>query len=201
MISKRIWMSILCSLILQTYLAAQSGPANDQGPTTVLARLSYSNTFVAVSGQQRSPGICFELYRSGRYRVSRSTDGSTKTLGGTLTQEQLGAVTQLMNKLDFESRGGGVIRNGSESFVAEIVRGHETMRYLWVNPDHQRPFPDSAATLVNWLQGFTPQDASPSTVPELSSDPICPRASINPVQPVAANTHRVPCACLSQNGA
>jgi len=51
MTSKRIWMSILCSVILQTCLAAQSGPADDQGPTTVMARLSYSNTYVTVSGQ------------------------------------------------------------------------------------------------------------------------------------------------------
>ena len=196
MTSKRMWMSILCSVILQACLATQSGLANDQGPTTVLARLSYSNTFVAVSGQQRSPGICFELYRSGRYRVSRSTDGATKTLGGTLTQDQLGAVTQLMKKLDFESSGGGVIRNGSESFVAEIVRGNETMRYLWVDPDHQRPFPDSAVSIINWLQDFIPQDASPVTVPELSTDAICPRVSDKPLQPVARMRNCVSCACL-----
>ena len=50
-------------------------------------------------------------------------DGVTKTLGGILTRDQLGAVTQLMKRLDFENSGGGVIRNGSESFVAEVVRG------------------------------------------------------------------------------
>ena len=93
------------------------------------------------------------------------TDGATKTLGGILTQDQLGAVTQLMKRLDFESSGGGVIGNGSESFVAEIVRGNETIRYLWVDPDHQRPFPDSAVAIINWLQGFTPQGASRSRFP------------------------------------
>ncbi len=199
MTSKRIWMSILCSVILQTCLAAQSGPADDQGPTTVMARLSYSNTYVTVSGQQRSPGICFEVYRNGRYRLARNTDGATRTLGGTLTQDESAAFTQLMKKLDFENGGGGVIRNGSESFVAEIVRGNETKRYLWVDPDHQRPFPDSAVSIIDWLQGFTPQGASPVTVPELSTDPICPRASFRPLQPV--NTHRASCACLVQSGA
>ena len=188
MTSNRIWMSVLCAVILQTYLTAQSGPANDEGSTTVLARLSYNNTYPAVSGQKHSPRICFELYRSGRYRESRMTDGATKTLGGTLTQDQLGAITQLMKKLDFESSGGGVTRSGSESFAAEIVRGKETIRYLWIDPDHQRPFPDSAAHIIDWLQGFATRDASPITVPELSTDPICPRVSVNPVQPVAANT-------------
>jgi|ERR1700682_1183243 len=192
MTSKRIWMGILCSVILQTYLAAQSGTRNDQGPTSLLARLSYSNTYPAVSGQQHSPRICFELYRSGRYRVSRMIDGSTKTLGGTLTQDQLGAATQLMKRLDFENSRGSVIRSGSESFIAEIVRGNETTRYLWVDPDHQRPFPDSAVSIINWLQGFTPQGASPITVPELSTDPICPKISDKPVQPVAGNASRVP---------
>ncbi len=61
-----------------------------------------------------------------------------------------------MKRLDLEGSGGGVIRNGSESFAAEIVRGNETIRYLWVDPDHQRPFPDSAVALINWLQGFAP---------------------------------------------
>jgi hypothetical protein len=185
MTSKKLCMAILCAVIWQTCSAAQLGPPSDQGPSNVLARLSYISTYVAVSGQQHSPGICFELYRNGRYRVSRSTDGATKNLGGTLTQDQLGAVTRLMKKLDFESSGGGVIRNGSESFVAEIVRGNERMRYLWVDPDHQRPFPDSAVSIINWLQDFKPQGADALVVPELGTDSICPIISDKPVQPVA----------------
>jgi len=164
MTSKRIWMSILCSVILQTCLAAQSGPADDQGPTTVMARLSYSNTYVTVSGQQRSPRICFEVYRNGRYRLAGiRTVPQEPLVAHSHRTSQLRSLS-LMKKLDFENGGGGVIRNGSESFVAEIVRGNETKRYLWVDPDHQRPFPDSRSALLTGCQGFTPQGASPVTV-------------------------------------
>jgi hypothetical protein len=183
---KRICVALLCSVILQNWLAAQTGPPDGQRSSNLLARLSYNSNYLADgSKQQHSPRICFELYRTGRYRISRMTTGATENLGGILSQSQLSLVIKMLGRLDFESSGGGVIRRGSESFAAEIVRGNQTMRYVWVDPDHQRPFPDSAVSIINWLQGFTAQDASPITVPELSTDPICPRISDKPVQPVA----------------
>jgi hypothetical protein len=200
--SKRICTAMLCSVILQNCLAAQTGPPNGQKPNNLLARLSYNSSYLADGReQQHSPRICFELYRSGRYRMSRMTKATTENLGGVLSQDQLSLVTKMLKRLDFDSSGGGIIRQGSESFAAEIVRGDQTTHYVWVDPDHQRPFPDSAVSIINWLQGLTAQGASPLTVPELSTDPICPRISDKPVQPVAASAHRVSGGCPLQAGA
>jgi hypothetical protein len=187
-----ICVALLCSMIWQNGLAVQTGPPNAQGPNDPLARFSFNRTYLAgdESKQQHSPRICFELYRSGRYRISRMTKGSTENIGGVLSEGQLGRVTTMLSRLDFDNSRGGVIRKGSESFAAEIVRDDQTTRYIWVDPDHRRPFPDSAVSIINWLQGFAAQDASPITVPELSTDPICPRISDKPVQPVAASVHR-----------
>jgi hypothetical protein len=38
----------------------------------------------------------------------------------------------LLKKVGFESKLGGMVRNGSETFVAGIVRGDQTVRYIWV---------------------------------------------------------------------
>ncbi len=173
MTSQKVCMVILCAAMWQICSASQS---NDQHLNNVLARLSYTSTYAAISGQQHSPRICFEIYRNGGYRVSRMTNGTTDTLRGTLTQDELGSVMGLVKGLDFDNRqGGSVIRQGSESFVAETTSGDQTKRYEWLDPDHQRPFPESTLGVINWLQDFKAQGAKRLVVPEFSADPICPR--------------------------
>jgi hypothetical protein len=72
MTSKKVCMVILCAAMWQICSASQS---NDQHLNNVLARLSYTSTYAAISGQQHSPRICFEIYRNGGYRASRMTKG------------------------------------------------------------------------------------------------------------------------------
>ena len=152
---------------------------------TVLARISYHSSYVSdAAGQKRSPGICFELYQSGHYRMTRMKMGGTESLGGNLSADELAQAKKMVGNLDFESTEGGLVQRGTESFIAEIVRRGESERYLWVNPDEHRPFPASAAKIIHWLQNFEARGARPLTNPELSTDPICPRASEKPLQPV-----------------
>jgi hypothetical protein len=162
-------------------------PSTEENPKNLLARLSYDSTYVAEErGLPHFPRICFEIYRDGRYRVSRVRLGGAENLGGTLSQEQVSHVANLLKKVDFENKGGGIVRQGSETFVAEIMRDCRTARYIWVDPDHHRPFPESAESVIRWLQAFKAQGASALTAPELSMMQICPRMSENPLQPVAA---------------
>jgi hypothetical protein len=171
--------------------APQSNRAalNEENPNNLLARLSYDSTYVAEErGQPHFPRICFEVYRDGRYRTSRVRLGGAENLGGTLSQEQLSHVANLLKKVDFENKGGGVVRQGSETFVAEIVRDGRTARYIWVDPDHHRPFPESAESVIRWLEDFRAQGASALTAPALSMMQICPRMSENPLQPVTAES-------------
>jgi hypothetical protein len=78
--------------------------------------------------------------------------GRTENLRGTLSEEQVSQVARLFKKVDFDSKGGGIVRQGSETFVAEIVRGGQTARFIWLDPDHQRPFQDAAASVIRWLR-------------------------------------------------
>lgn len=167
---------------------AQASQPDKQNAKNLLARLSYDSTYVADErGERRSPRVCFEVYRDGRYRVSRATVSGTENLGGKLTPKQLNLLANLLKKVDFENQGGGIVRQGAETLVAEIARADGKARYIWVDPDHQRPFPEAAARVIRWLQDFKAQGASVLTAPELSTMQICPRMSDNPVQPVIAS--------------
>jgi hypothetical protein len=170
-----------------------------------LARLSYDSTYVTEErGQprfsQNSSRICFEVYRDGRYRISRMALSRTENLRGTLSEEQVSQVASLLKKVDFDSKGGGIVRQGSETFVAEIVRGGQTARFIWVDPDHHRPFPDAAESVIRGLQEFKAQGATALTAPESSTMQICPRMSDRPVQPVAAVWMRIGRGCAVAGG-
>src|SRR5437016_8762145 len=165
--------------------------SNEQTPNNLLARLSYDSTYVTEERGQPHLSrdfsrICFEVYRDGRYRTSRMALGRTENLRGTLSEEQVSQVASLLKKVHFDSKGGGIVRQGSETFVAEILRGGQTARFIWVDPDHHRPFPDAAESVIRWLQEFKAQGATALTAPESSTMQICPRMSDRPVQPVAA---------------
>jgi hypothetical protein len=160
-------------------------PADD-----LVARLSYGSTYFWDQNQDRSPQICFALYRDGYYRLSRksrSAPDGTESLQGTLSSDQLARIRTLLKNLDVETGEVGAIRKASESFIAEVVRDGKTVHSVWIDPDHERPFPDSAIRVVNWLQDFEDQGSSPLTLHELSDRPICPSASEKPLHPVIAS--------------
>jgi len=179
--------------------------SNEQTPNNLLARLSYDSTYVTEERGQPHLSrdfsrICFEVYRDGRYRTSRMALGRTENLRGTLSEEQVSQVASLLKKVGFDSKGGGIVRQGSETFVAEIVRGGQTARFIWVDPDHHRPFPDAAESVIRWLQEFKAQGATALTAPESSTMQICPRMSDRPVQPVAAVWMRTGRGCVATGG-
>lgn len=178
----------LC-VIFQASSASQTNSLQKPEQGAVLARLSYTSTYVVNGNDQKSsPRICFELYRDGQYRIVRATTKGNENRAGKLSQDQFETMSKMLTQLDSNSSPEGVIRKGSESFVAEVANGAEQeKRLLWVDPDHQRPFPESVAKIIGWLRNFNSEDALPLNVPELSTDPICPRISQTPLEP--ANWH------------
>ena len=157
-------------------------------PDSLLARLSYgSGRIIDWRQEQGNPQICFALYRNGYYQVSRLTEGGPETLQGTLSEDEAVRFRSMLGNLDFQSSGGAVILNSAEVLEAEVVRKGKTMHYIWIDPDHERPFPKSAMSIVKWLHDFKPEGASPLTVRELSDQPsICPVAS-QPMLPLFAS--------------
>jgi hypothetical protein len=179
--ARLLLLGLLLSFVLDPCTAQQE---KSKGTNSLWARLSYTSTYVADGNAPSSPHICLELQRSGRYRISKLTKGAVEDLQGKLSQEQVRVLAEMLDGLDFASSGGALVRRGSESFVAEIVRGEENVHLLWIDPDHERPLPKSAARVVRWLQEFRADGARPLMVPEYSANPICPRMSDNPLQPL-----------------
>jgi hypothetical protein len=188
---RTIFVLSLC-LIFQASSVGQTDSPHKPEHGAVLARLSYTSTYIVNGSEEKYlPRVCFELYRDGRYRIMRATTkGADENRAGKLSPDQLETVSKMLMQLDFNSSPGGVIRRGSESFVAEVPNGAEERRLLWVDPDHRRPFPGPVAKVIGWLRGFNSDDAPPFNAPELGTDPICPRISPTPLQ--TANRH-LPC--------
>ncbi|MGB6480174.1 MAG: hypothetical protein WBF15_13850, partial [Candidatus Sulfotelmatobacter sp.] len=157
----------IAMLAALAFLSAPAAPAQskEHNPDDLLARLSYNSTYVWDVSEARSPQICFALYRDGYFRISRRSrqvqDG-TESLQGTLPQDQLARLRTLLKNLDSQT-GVGTIYKASESLTAEVMREGKIIHFLWIDPDHERPFPDSVARVVNWLQDFAPQGSSPLT--------------------------------------
>jgi hypothetical protein len=190
------------------FLNSATAPAQskEHNPGDLLARLSYNSTYVWDVSEERSPQICFALYRDGHYRISRKsrrTQGGVETLQGTLSPDQLIRLRTLLKSLPLQIGEVGAIRKASESLTAEVVRDGKTVHFVWIDPDHERPFPDSAIRVINWLQDFEAQGSSPLTLRELSDQPICPSASEKPLHPVIASVHRMSegASCESQRAA
>jgi hypothetical protein len=181
---QKIALNAALILLVSGFTFAQS---KTQGPDSLYARLSYTTGHpVDWRQEQGNPHICFALYRSGYYRVSRITESGTETVQGSLSEDQVLHFRSMLENLDFQSSGPAVILNGAETLVAEVVRKRKTIHYVWIDPDHQRPFPSSTMSIVKWLQNFKPEGASPLTVRELDDSSICPLTS-NGVLPLLAS--------------
>lgn len=153
----------------------------------LLARVSYQSTYTPRRSDWKSPRVCFALYRSGRYQLMKLATEKTEVLQGTLSQDELNSISRMLSSLDPEKSSKGVmIENSSESFVALLVRRDGTESYTWIDPDNQRPFPTAALSIVNWLQNFKAQGASPLLLNEMAEFSICPPPSVTPVPAVAS---------------
>jgi hypothetical protein len=184
--------------------SAASAQSKEHSSDDLLARLSYSSTYLRDVNDDHSQQICFVLYRDGYYRITgkiRNTQDGVENLQGTLSPEQLTRLRTLLNSLPSRTSEIGAIRKASESLPAEVVRDDKTVHFVWIDPDHERPLPDSAIRVVNWLQDFKAQDSSPLTLRELSDQPICPSASEKPLHPVVASVPSISEGPICQRGA
>jgi hypothetical protein len=168
----------MLTLVSSCIASAQS---KERDSDSLLARVSYNvgPSLVDPDAPDYSPA-CFAVYRNGYYQIARK-DG-TEPLQGTLSRRQLWDLGKMLKSLDFKSSGGGIVHRSAERFVAEVVRDDDTTYYVWMNPDHRNPLPNSAVRIVKWLQEFKAEGASPLMTPrELSEHSICPPASGSPL--------------------
>ena len=185
-------MPLRATIFITVLLAFTSGNAQSKEPRLgpPVARLSYHTTYDVHWREAHYSQVCFALYRGGNYRLSRTTKDDRETLQGTLSQDQLNRIRKLAGSLRPQTRDNVLVYQGSESFVAQVIRNGNTVSYEWIDPDHRQPFPDAANSIVDWLQDFKAEGASPLDLRELSEQPICPPASEKWVQPTVASLQK-----------
>lgn len=184
----RIRTSLIVAVAIVVGAASLSLAGERTDTDSLLARLSYRSTWVMQPGQKVSPRICLSVMRDGRYRVLRMNEiGQMELQEGTLPSDQLKHLQTLLDAPEFRAltgSHGGMIRQGSDSFMAEVPREGAVQRVSWMIPDHKKNFPDPAAKVIGWLQSFHPEgDAS---VVHTDFPDVCPQVGLQPVQPAVA---------------
>jgi hypothetical protein len=187
---KAVLIAIIATLVASHSVAQNNGTHKGlkDEKASLLARLSYNSTWFMSPDQHKSRRICFAVFRDGRYRMLRTTaDGKSERLKGAIEPEELKQIEVLLETPSFRAlagQRGGIVRSGSETFIAEVPRDVGIQRVLWMNPDREEPFPRPAAQVVNWLQSFEPKHAE--ALVETEFPDICPQLGPG-VQPIFAD--------------
>jgi hypothetical protein len=183
--AKAVLIAIFATLVTSPSLAQNNG-TNDEN-SSLVARLSYNSTWFVSPDQKRSPRICFAVFKDGRYRMLRkTTDGKIQRMQGVIVPEDLGQIDAMLKSPSFRAlagQRGGVVRSGSETFMAEVPREDGVQRLLWMNPDREDPFPQAAAQVVDWLQRFEPKHGERLVDTEFPE--VCPQSGPG-VRPIFA---------------
>lgn len=171
--------------LLAAALSAQDAAHPSRG--NLLARLSYNST---LAKHELNRNVCVAVWEDGSYRAMLPFDNEQMTrLKGKLPQEQLQQLKSLLGDREFQSLSGnhgGLIRNESANFRAEVPRADNVQRVQWLQSDEGTPFPVAVSNVVEWLQHFQPSDSE--RFDEAEYRDICPSGGLRYVQPtVAAN--------------
>ncbi len=182
--------SVLTAAILLVSAGLWGQEASHAGDPDLLARLSYDNSAIVHGDDVRQ--ICIAVSRDGEYRIMRSlTTGEMQRLQGKVPHAQLQQLKMLLKSGEFKALSanhGGLIRQDSESFAAEIPRKDGAQRVQWLNADGASPFPAPAEKVVDWLKHFEPKDGKAFEYAEYPD--VCPSGGLRLIQPsVAANQH------------
>ncbi|HWF93103.1 MAG TPA: hypothetical protein VN684_12515 [Terriglobales bacterium] len=162
--------------------------ANDKPQIVVTdpVRLSYSNSWVPAS-EKYSPRICLSVWPDGHYRILRKNqEGQSQLLGGVLPAEQLTQLRSLLDAPDFRKLSGtrgGLLRQGAENFRAEVPRGGNVQRLVWMIPDEKSKYSKPVADIIGWMQDFQPVGSK--VLLRTDFPDVCPQ--MGGVQPVIAS--------------
>jgi hypothetical protein len=202
-ISKRFFV-VASTLLASTFALGQ---LQHNSGKSLLVRMSFTSTWVNDIGDRDFPQICLSVDEDGHYEMRRLTmkiksepaEGNLQTkllpetprtelLQGTLPPSEVVALRKLLGNREFmklTASAPRILRNGGETFVAEVPRDNGVRRVVLSDADRENPFPRSANKIVNWLQHFKAEGAEPLDV---SAQDICPTGTLQQIDPAVAST-------------
>ncbi len=199
---------VFASLLLAPILICGQQTRTMEG-TSLLVRMSFTSSWVP-QGFASSPQICFSVDRDGHYEMRRlamkveadsphaNADDKllpgtpyTELLEGTLAANELEQLEKFLADPEFRKLAAStpnILRNGAETFVAEVPRDGQVQRVVISNADGEKPFPRSANRIVTWLEHFKAEGAKNI---EVSAEDICPRGALQAVNPATASLGQI----------
>jgi hypothetical protein len=182
-----IGVAVVVGTLFMNSIALFAEKGNSQNPIMRQpVRLSYSSSWVP-AGEKSSPKICLSVWPDGHYRILRADDkGQSQLRQGIVPARQLKQLRWLLEAPDFQALSGshgGLLREGADSFVAEIPRGGAVQHMAWMVPDGKSKFPKSIADIVGWVQDFRPENGE--VLLQTDFPDVCPH--VGGLQPVVAN--------------
>jgi hypothetical protein len=200
---------VASTLLASTFIWGQLPP--NTGRKSLLVRMSFASAWINDFGDRDLPQICLSVDEDGHYEMRRLTrtidseqhQGSPgakllpgtphiELVQGTLPPSEVMTLRKFLGNREFMRLGASgprILRNGGETFVAEVPRETGVQRVVMSDADGANPFPRSANKIVNWLQHFTAEGAEPLDV---SAQDICPSVALKQVNPATASVHPNP---------
>ena len=170
--------TVLCAT--ETYTPYTSAP--------LLARLSYESSW-GVPGRPGMPigDICFSVWQDGHYRILRnSKPGPPILIQGNMSMEQLQQLKSWLDTPDFLALAGvrgGLVRKGTENFIAEVPREDKVQRVVLMITDNHPRFPKPVTDIIDWMRKF--KDVSATQMQPTGFIDVCPPRRSSLYQPVA----------------
>ncbi len=198
MLTRAKCLATVVALILLPVNAWGQEPEH-AGDTDLLVRLSYDSS--ANVQAEKTRRVCLAVSRDGAYRISRTmSDGQAQRLEGKMPEKELQQLNALLTDFEFRALSGnhgGLIRQKSESFGAEIPLQHpepggiplesaipQAHRLQWLNADGENPFPAAVSKVVEWLKRFEPRNGRSFEYAEFPD--VCPSGGLRLIQPAIA---------------
>lgn len=184
--------SLLLPFLLMPFVLMPQGLFSQEAAhpqnADLLARLAY-NRSGAVARADESRDICLSVSQNGSYRVLLFPRPQEPVrLKGKMSPEQLQQLKTLLWIDDFRALSGnhgGLIRQESRNFRAEVSRESGTQRVQWLTSDGGS-FPEAIEKVADWLDHFKPSEGKafePAEFPD-----VCPSVGLSLVQPTLAES-------------
>lgn len=166
----------------------------------VLARLSYHGLPTGIRDEVRD--VCFSVSADGEYRIVRTLEaGVTERRQGQIPEPQFKKLKDALESKEFRALSpthGGIIREDAEMFTAELplpprknadgLFEDGAWRLEWLNADGENPFPNSVATVIDWLKTLDLKHGKRFDYAEFPN--VCPTGGLRLIQPSMATNSR-----------
>lgn len=203
----RLGTKLLLIILLSDSVAVWAQERDRTINPDLLVRLSYQRSPLSDRGLQQ---ICLTVSRAGNYRLIFWKEGKFG-FEGKMTDDQLLHLKRLLQPQwrSMPRNEVGMIRDHSESFVAEISRIEMPAAFplrstvpsgpprsapgpphwvKWLNADDVSPFPPEISRVITWMKAFDPSDGK--AVDELEFSEVCPSVGLSFIQPSTASNKR-----------